>query len=115
MTTSHSRSLRIWITSAVGPGGLLDDAFNVLSEAVVGHTAVDLDAGQGNVGETDGVVGLGDDGFGEVFADFVFVDVEGGDDVYVADFVATDGGVHEAGDGFVVGNLAVLVDTLDEG
>ena len=51
---------------------------------------------------------------GEVLADLVGVDVEGGDELDVADVVAAEVDVHEAGDELVVGGVAVVVDALHE-
>ena len=95
-------------------GRLLDDLREVLAEAVVGHAAHDLDALLGHVAELHRVVGLGEDGLAEVLADLVLVDVDGGHELDVADVVAADDGMHEAGD--EVGLLGVLVElhALDE-
>ena len=68
-----------------------------------------------HVGEADGVVGLGEDGLGQVVADFARVDVEGGDELDVADVVAAEVDVHQAGHELVGRSVAVLVDALDEG
>ena len=51
-----------------------------------------------HVGELDGVVLAGEDGLADVEADLGGVDVEGGDDLDVADVVAAEHDVHEAGD-----------------
>ena len=51
-----------------------------------------------HVAELVGVVGGGEDGLGEVLADLVLVDVDGRDEVDVADVVAAEVDVHEAGD-----------------
>ena len=63
---------------------LLDDVGHIASHAVVRHSALDGNAGVGDVLELDGVVGLGEDGFGQVLPNFAGVDVEGGDEVDVA-------------------------------
>lgn len=89
-------------------GSFFDDGGEVFADAVVGHAAFDGDAEEGDVGEFVGVVGLGEDGLGEVEADLVLVDIEGGDEVEVADAVAAEDGVHDAGD--VVAVLGVLVE-----
>ncbi len=62
----------------------------------------------GTSAELDGVVGLGEDGLGQVFADLVLVDVDGGHELDVLDVVAAQDGVHEAG--HEVGLLGVLVE-----
>ena len=74
----------------------------------MGHAPFDGDAQVGHVAEFHGVVGLGEDGLGEVGADLVDVDVEGGDDVDVGDGVVAERGVHDAGD--IVAGLGVLVE-----
>ena len=68
----------------------------------------------GDVGELDRVVLLGEDRLAEVEPDLVGVDVERGDELDVADVVAAELDVHEAG--HVVGRVgvAVVLDALDE-
>src|SRR6185295_13237938 len=94
----------------------LDDLLlEVLAEAVVGHAPLDLDPQVGHVGELDRVVLTGPDRLGEVLADLLGVDVEGGHELDVADVVAAEVDVHQAG--HFVGGIGVLVvlDALDEG
>ena len=69
----------------------------------------------GHVGELDRVVLARPDRLGEVFADLLGVDVEGGDELDVADVVAAEVDVHQARN--FVGRVGVLVvlDALDEG
>ena len=101
--------------SAVSPGRLGDLLLQVLAEAVVGHAALDLDPELGDVGELDRVVLARPDRLGEVLADLLGVDVEGGDELDVADVVAAEVDVHQARD--LLGGVGVLVvlDALDEG
>ena len=89
--------------SSVGAGRLLDDLREVLAEPVVGHAARDLDARLRHVGELDRVVRVGPDRLGEVLADLALDDVEGGDELDVADVVAAEVDVHQAGDEVVFG------------
>ena len=86
-----------------GAGRLGDDLGEVLAETVVGHAAVDRYAEVGHVGELDRVVRSGEDRLAEVLADLVGVDVEGGGELDVADVVAAEIDVHQAGDELVVG------------
>ena len=81
----------------------------------MGHAPVDLTAVGGTSEKRMVLCGIGENGFRDVFAYLVVVDVEGCDDVDVADLIPTDGGVHEAGDSLVVRDLTVFVDALDEG
>ena len=76
---------------------------------------LDLDADLADGREPDGVVLAGEDGLAEVEADLGGVDVEGGDELDVADVVATEADVHEAGDGVGRVGVAVVLDALDEG
>src|SRR5262249_48367416 len=94
--------------------GLGDDVGKGLADAVEGAAAAHLDPQGWDLGGAGGVVGLGQDGLGEVFADLGGVDVEGGDELDVADVVAAEVDVHEAGDGLVLGSVVVLGDALDE-
>ena len=97
---------------ALGLGDLL---LEVLAEAVVGHAALDGDAQVRDVvRELDRVVLARPDRLGEVLADLVGVDVERGRELDVADVVAAEVDVHEAGDGLVRVGVAVVVDALDE-
>ena len=100
--------------SAVSPGSLVDLLLQVLAEAVVGHAAMDLDAHVRDVGELDRVVLARPDRLGEVLADLLGVDVEGGDELDVADVIAAEVHVHQAGN--LLGGVGVLVvlDALDE-
>ena len=60
------------------------------------------------------VVRLRVDRLAEVLADLVLVDVEGGDELDVADVVAAEVDVHQARDEVVVVRVLVVVATLDE-
>ena len=92
-----------------------DFLFEVLAEPVVGHAPLDLDAQLGHLGELDRVVLPRPDRLGEVLADLLGVDVEGGDELDVADVVAAELDVHQARD-FVRGvGVLVVLDALDEG
>ena len=101
--------------SAVSPGRFGDLLLQVLAEAVVGHAALDLDPELRHVGELDRVVLARPDRLGEVLADLLGVDVEGGDELDVADVVAAEVDVHQARN--FLGGVGVLVvlDALDEG
>ena len=68
-----------------------------------------------HLGELDRVVLARPDRLGEVLADLLDVDVEGGDELDVADVVAAEIDVHQAG--HLLGGVGVLVvlDALDEG
>ena len=82
--------------SAVWPGRLLDDLAEVLAEAVVGHAALDVDAQVLDLLEDVRVVRLRVDRLGQVLADLVLVDVEGRDELDVADVIAAEVDVHQA-------------------
>ena len=88
---------------------------HIAPDAVVGHSPVDGYAGAGDVGEFDGVVGFGEDGFRQVFADLVLIDVKGGHHFDVFDAVVADAGVHQAGDGFVFRHFDIFVQPLNQG
>jgi hypothetical protein len=75
---------------------------------------LDCDAEVGDFGEFYGAVRRGEDGLAEVFADFVFVDFEGCYEVDVADVVAAEVYVHQAGHGGVFGGVFVVLGSLDE-
>ena len=94
--------------------GLGDLLLQVLAEPVVGHAALDLDAQLGDVGELDRVVLARPDRLGEVLADLLGVDVEGGDELDVADVVAAEVDVHQARDLLVGIGVLVVLDALDE-
>ena len=77
---------------------LLDLLREVLAEAVVGHAALDGDAEVRDLaGEVQRVVLPGEDRLGEVLADLLGVDVERRGELDVADVVAAEVHVHEAG------------------
>ena len=64
--------------------------------------------------EDVGVVRLGVDRLGQVLADLVLVDVEGGHELDVADVVAAEVDVHQARDEVVLLGVLVVVAALDE-
>ena len=80
----------------------------------MGHAALDGHAGRPDLVERVGVVRLGVDRLGEVLADLVLVDVEGRDEVDVADVVAAQIDVHQARDEVVGVRVLVVVAALDE-
>ena len=94
--------------------GLLDLHAEVLADAVVGHAAMDGHVEIGHIGELDRVVGIGPHRLAQVFADLGGDDVERGRKLDVADVVAANGGVHEAGDFGVVGGVLIIMHALDE-
>ena len=100
--------------SAVSPGRLLDDLAEVLAEAVVDHAALDGDAGLLDLLEDVRVVRLRVDRLGQVLADLVLVDVEGGHELDVADVIAAEVDVHQPRDEVVVVGVLVVVAALDE-
>ena len=95
-------------------GGLGDLLLQVLAEPVVGHAPLDLDPELGDVGELDRVVLTRPDRLREVLADLLDVDVEGCDELDVADVVAAEVDVHEARDLVVGVGVLVVLDALDE-
>ena len=64
--------------------------------------------------EDVGVVRLRVDRLGQVLADLVLVDVEGGHELDVADVVAAEVDVHQPGDEVVLLGVLVVVAALDE-
>ncbi len=101
--------------STVEPGALVIFCDEVLAEAVVRHAALDLDAELRDLaGEVERVVLAGEDRLGEVLADLLGVDVERGRELDVADVVAAEVDVHEAGDRLGRIGVLVVLDALDE-
>ena len=96
------------------PVGLLDDLREVLADPVVRHAARDGDAGLRHVGELDRVVRVRPDRVGEVDADLALDDVERRDDFDVADVVAAEVDVHQAGHELVALRLVVVRQALQE-
>ena len=96
-------------------GGFDHRVRQIAADAVVGHPPLHGHAHMGDVGELDGVVRLGENGLGQVFAHLVAVDVEGGDDLNVLNAVFPDAVMHHAGDGFVIRRLNIFVDALHQG
>jgi hypothetical protein len=95
--------------------GLRDLLLEVLAEAVVRHAALDGHAEMRDVvRELDRVVLARPDRLGEVLADLVGVDVERGRELDVADVIAAEVDVHQAGDGVRRVCVAVVVDALHE-
>ena len=80
----------------------------------MGHPALDGDAHVLDLLEDVGVVRLGVDRLGQVLADLVLVDVEGGHELDVADVIAAEVDVHQARDEVVLLGVLVVVAALDE-
>ena len=93
---------------------LLDGLAVVLAEPVEGRAPLHGDPELADAGEADGVVLPGEDGLAQVGADLGRVDVEGGHELEVADVVATEHHVHQAGDRLGRIGVAVVLDALDE-
>ena len=83
----------------------------------MGHAALDGDVQVRDVflDELDRVVLARPDRLGEVLADLVGVDVECGRELDVADVVAAEVDVHEAGHALVRVGVLVVLDALHEG
>ena len=113
-TTSVPVSRRIPATSSVCARRLLDDLAEVFADPVVRHPPCDPDPGLGHVRELDRVVGVGPDRVGEILADLVLGDVEGGGELDVADVVAAEVDVHQPGDEVVARGVLVVLDALHE-
>jgi hypothetical protein len=94
--------------------GLGDLLLQILAEAVMGHAAVDLDPDLRHLRELDRVVLAREDRLGQVLADLVGVDVEGGGELDVAHVVAAEVDVHQSR--HLLGGIGVLVvgDALHE-
>ncbi len=94
--------------------GDLDGLGVVLADAVERRPALHGDVGRRDVGDLDGVVLRGEDGLGEVEADLLRVNVEGGDELHVADVVLAQLDVHQAGHRGVLIGVLVVLHTLNE-
>src|SRR5207249_7190925 len=94
----------------------LDDRVAVIGpEPVQGPAAHHRDAGRGHVGEADRVVGFGEDGFGDVLAHLLRVDVESSHDLDVTDVVPAELHMHQAGDALRRIRILVVLEPLHEG
>src|SRR5206468_733746 len=85
----------------------------IVAPTVMGHPPLHRDTGARDLVEHVRVVGLRVDRLGEVLADLVLVDVEGGHELDVADVVAADVHVHEARDELVVLGVPVVITALN--
>ena len=113
-TTSVPVSRRIPTTSSVSPGAFSTISLTYLpspSCVIPRETRIPV---FGHVRELDGVVRVRPDRVREVLADLVLRDVEGGGELDVADVVAAEVDVHEAGDEVVGRRVLVVLDALDE-
>ena len=97
-----------------GSGRLLDDLAQVLTQTVVGHAPVHRDTRGRHVRELEGVVLAREDRLREVLAHLLLVDVEGGHELEVADVVAAQVDVHQAGDEVSLPRVLVVMAPLDE-
>lgn len=92
----------------------VEDFSHVGGYAVEDWCGLDCYAEVWDVGEFYGAVWGGEYGLGEVFSDFVFVDFECCDEVYVVYVVAAVVYVHESWDGGVFFCVFVVLGSLDE-
>src|SRR5699024_8795357 len=95
--------------------GFDDRVAVVLSEAVESRSAQDLDAGRLDIAEFDGVVLTGRDRLGDVDADLLAVDIEGGNEIDVTDVIIPELHVHETRNFRPRGHIPVVLNTLDQG
>src|SRR5579884_914331 len=95
-------------------GCLGDDLGQVLAEPVVGHASLDGYALERDIGELVGVVLSGEDRFGEILPDFLGVDVECAAEFDIADVVAAQIDVHQAGYLLIVRGILVVLNALNE-
>ena len=99
--------------SAVGPG-----AFSMISErylpAVVSHAALDRKVELRDLAEGERVVGLDEDRLRQILADLVLVDVEGRDELDVADVVSAQIDVHQARYEVRLIGIGVVIAALDQ-
>ena len=86
----------------------------VFAETVVGRSTQHLDAEVRDIRELDRVVLRGADRFGEVLANLVGINVEGGHEFDVANAVSAEIVVHEAGNLVFVLGVLVILDTLHQ-
>ena len=86
----------------------------VLAQAVERVSAQHRHAQRRDVGELDGVVLAGADGFGQVESDLLGVDVEGGDEFDVPHVIVTELHVHEPGHAVVDRRVTIVVNALHE-
>jgi len=98
-----------------GAGGFLDDLGQVLAQPVMGHAAHYGHVQVRDVRELHRVVGVGKNGLGEVFADLGVYDVDCGRKLDVANVIAAQVDVHQAGNPVSVGGIAVELDALHQG
>ena len=78
------------------------------------HAAFNRHAEMRDVGEFHGVVGLSEDRFGEVEADFAGVDIERGNEVEVGDGIAAKHRMHDPRDFVAILRALIMSDALDE-
>ena len=96
-------------------GVLLDDFAQVLAQAVVGHAPLYRHAQVRHVGELHRVVRMGENGLAQVLAHLVGAHVEGGRELDVADVIAAQVGVHQAGNELVPRGAPVILHALYQG
>ena len=92
-----------------------DAGAQIAADAVHRRPAPHLDAQGRNVGEADGVVGSGDDRFGQVPAHLALRHVERGRELDVSHMIAAETHMHQARDGRILGRVAIEGDALHQG
>src|SRR5215469_3458594 len=92
-----------------------DDLLVVLAQAVHRRPALHRHAAGRHVADFDGVVLAGDNCLGDVTADLLGVDVEGGDELYVADVIRAELDMHKARYPARRVSVLVVLHALNEG
>src|SRR5439155_25845723 len=90
-----------------GSLGFGDNLAEIFAKAVVRHATMHRNAERWNVGKLAGVIRGGKNGFRQIFADLGGVDVEGGAEFDVANVIAAQAHVHEAGHRLLFTGLTV--------
>ena len=96
------------------PVGFLDHLRQVGSQSIVGHPPVDGDSQVGDLGEPESVVRMSMDCLAQIQPDLALDHVEGCAELDVADVVAAQIDVHQAGDLVTGFGVAVIGDSLDQ-
>ena len=78
------------------------------------HAPLDPDAGRRDIADLDRIVGRGKYGLREILANLVPINVKGGDELYVANVIATQVDVHKPRNEVVSRRVLIIAHPLHQ-
>jgi hypothetical protein len=81
----------------------------------VGHTSLDGNTSRGDITEFKGVVRRGKNGVSKVLTYFVFIDIEGSNEIDIAYVITPQVNMHKPGHKFIFLGVLIIMHALKQG